>query len=62
MQVGELLYPLDCAYTKTGDVVTQTVGVQLRIERSCVWAWVRHCCVTTLGKLFAPFCLCHQAE
>ena len=21
----------------------------------------RRCCVTTLGKLFTPYCLCHQA-
>ena len=24
-------------------------------------AWPRRCCVTTLGKLFTPYCLCHQA-
>jgi len=22
---------------------------------------LRRCCATTLGKLFTPYCLCHQA-
>jgi len=33
----------------------------LAISRSQVQILLRQRCVTTLGKLFTPMCLCHQA-
>ena len=42
-----------------GGVATKRRGVELAIKTSRVRLQVD--CVATMGKLFTPMCLCHQA-
>ena len=48
-------------YTKTVTRWLSGKASDLRSSSRGFEARPRRCCVTTLGKLFTPYCLCHQA-
>jgi len=47
---------------KGGEVVQRVRHLGLRSVGRGFKSCSRQRCVTTLGKLFTPMCLCHQAE
>ena len=56
--LSDSVYFLDILVWRGGLVVGRR---DLRSSSRGFEARPRRCCVTTLGKLFTPYCLCHQA-
>jgi len=49
------------SYMNVNDAALQRLRIGFAFERARFWFPIYHCCVTTLGTVFTPLCLCHRA-